>query len=360
MPDLVLERLSKTYPGGVEALHGIDLAVRQGELIAVVGPSGCGKTTLLRLVAGLEEPTSGTIRFDGVAAVGIAPRDRDVAMVFQADALYPHLTVRGNLELRGRLRHTGADERSSRVRLAADVLRIGHLLDRTPAGLSGGERRRVELGRVVSAGSGLVLLDEPLSGLEAPSRGELRSDLKSLHRRLGWTTLHVTHDQAEALAIGDRVCVMQAGAIRQVGPPAEVYDRPADRFVARFLGDPPMSFIEGMMEDSPQGGVFCDPAGLRVALGANGGRVGNAVLGIRASALRPVDREGPGVLAVDIAVVESVGDRVDLVGQTAAGARIRARLERGGEWAAGQKVLFRVESGGVRVFEAGGTGRAMG
>ena len=367
MSGVALEKLTKVYPGGVEALRGFDLGVECGEMVAVVGPSGCGKTTLLRLVAGLERPTSGTVLIRGAAAGNLPPRRRDVAMVFQEDALYPHLTVRGNLELRGRLRRSGRNLLDQQVHHAAELLRIGHLLDRRPATLSGGERRRLALGRAVAAGARIVLLDEPLSGLDAPLRGELRGELKALQKRLGWTAIYVTHDQGEAMALGDRVCVMAGGAARQVGTPGEVHDRPADRFVAGFLGEPPMNFLDGTLASAPPGLCFCDRSGLRLRLpetmaAAAARAPGQVVLGVRPWALQPVRgvaADAEDVIPVEVTAIEALGDRVDVIGRTAAGARVAARLERG-DWKSGTTVVFRVDPRALRLFEPGPDGRRLG
>jgi sn-glycerol 3-phosphate transport system ATP-binding protein len=205
---LSIAKLTKVYPGGVHALRGADLEVAAGELVAIVGPSACGKTTLLRLVAGLERPTSGTMLIGGADAAGLTPRERDVAMVFQEDALYPHLTVRGNLELRGRIRSARAEAIRSRVGAASELLRLGPLLDRYPGSLSGGERRRVALGRAVASGAAIILLDEPFSGLDAALRVELRAELRAARQRLVWTGLLVTHDEEDATELADRVVRM--------------------------------------------------------------------------------------------------------------------------------------------------------
>jgi ABC-type sugar transport system ATPase subunit len=222
VPELVLEGVSKVYRGRVQAVRALDLRVADRELLAIVGPSGCGKTTTLRLVAGLERPTAGTIRLGGRVVNGVPPGDRGVAMVFQDYALYPHLSVHGNLVFNPRLRRVPRAERERRARDAADLLGVGHLLDRMPATLSGGERQRVAVGRAIAARPRCLLLDEPLSNLDAPLREQLREVLAEVHRRLALTTLYVTHDSREADALADRTAVMAAGRLVGINekPPA--------------------------------------------------------------------------------------------------------------------------------------------
>jgi multiple sugar transport system ATP-binding protein len=271
MAGVVLEQLSRVYPGGVKAVSEIDLEVRDREFLVLVGPSGCGKTTTLRMIAGLEPISAGRIRIGGEIVNGVAPQFRNVAMVFQGQALYPHWTVYKNLafglELRGRtgwLRRTcrlwrtarrlagreppasrRRDEIDERVRHVAARLGVEGLLDRLPAELSGGERQRVALGRALVRQPAVFLFDEPLSNLDAQLRAEMRRELRKLGRQLETTIIYVTHDQVEALTLGDRIVVLDRGEIQQIGTPREVYDRPANRFVAGFVGMPPMNLIEG-------------------------------------------------------------------------------------------------------------------
>jgi ABC-type sugar transport system ATPase subunit len=230
-----LRNVSKKYDGGAVALSQFDLWVNDGELVVVVGPSGCGKTTLLRLIAGLERPTSGEITIGGRSADGLAPRERNVAMVFQSGALYPHLSVRRNLAFG--LRGLPSKEIEEQVHSAARMLGIEGLLERRPADLSGGERQRVALGRAMVRRPSVFLLDEPLASLDAPLRRELRREIQRLHRASGAAMIYVTHDQAEARRLGDRVVVMNAGRAAQVGTPEEVFERPASPWVAAFLDD---------------------------------------------------------------------------------------------------------------------------
>ena len=229
--------------GDVVALAGVTLEAREGELLVVVGPSGCGKSTLLRCVAGLETVDAGTVRIRGRDVTGIRPAARNVSMVFQSYALFPHLTVGANVGFGLVVRETPKDEVRRRVAAAVELIGIGHLVDRRPYQLSGGERQRVALARALVREPDAYLLDEPLSNLDAGTRVEMRTELRRLHREVGATMIHVTHDQVEALTLADRVAVMHAGAVRQVGTPDEVYGRPADRTVAAFLGTPRMNFL---------------------------------------------------------------------------------------------------------------------
>ena len=243
MARLELRGVDKTYPGGIAAIRGVDLAVESGELFVIVGPSGSGKSTLLRLVAGLETPDSGSILLDGRAIEGLAPVDRDLAMVFQDQVLYPHLDVFENIAFGLRARRVAREEVEARVGHTASALGLDDCLARRPATLSGGQRRRVALGRALVVRPRLFLFDEPFSGLDAPLRASTRAELVGLHRDLRATMILVTHDQADALAVGDRVAVMDGGRVIQVGRPLDLYDRPANRFVARFIGQPAMNLL---------------------------------------------------------------------------------------------------------------------
>jgi len=237
--------LTKTFrQGSVGAVVGVDLESREGEFLVLLGPSGSGKTTLLRMIAGLEEPTSGEILIGGVVVNDMTPRERRIAMVFQSYALYPHLTVLGNIVFPLKAHKMPRAEREKKAQWAADLLGIGHLLGRRPRELSGGERQRVALARAIVREPSVFLLDEPLSNLDAKLRASAREELEQFQRRIGTTMIYVTHDQVEAMAMGDRVVVMHQGRVRQIGTPADVYDDPADTFVATFLGSPPMNLVQ--------------------------------------------------------------------------------------------------------------------
>src|ERR1700681_4566308 len=246
MADVVLEKVEKKF-GDVTAVSGIDLTIADREFLILVGPSGCGKTTTLRMIAGLEDVTSGDIRIGGRSVIGLPPRDRDIAMVFQSYALYPHMSVYKNMSFSMRLRHTPKKEIDRRVREVAAILGLSERLNRKPRQLSGGERQRVAVGAALCRQAGVLLFDEPLSNLDAKLRVHMRTELKRLHQSVKSTMVYVTHDQVEAMTMGDRIVIMNGGVICQVGSPLEVYDRPATRFVAGFIGSPPMNFFNGQL-----------------------------------------------------------------------------------------------------------------
>jgi ABC-type sugar transport system ATPase subunit len=259
-PALCLRGLTKVYPGGIVALRDITLEVAPGELLAVVGPSGCGKSTMLRLVAGLDGADEGQVEILGRAADALSPRERDVALVFQSHSLFPHMSAFDNMAYGLRLRGTPADEVVHRVGEAARTLGIDALLARRPSQLSGGERQRVALGRALVRRARILLLDEPLSSLDAHQRADLRQEILRVHRLLGAVTLLVTHDQAEASSLANRVAVLKEGTLQQVGTPAELYARPANRFVAGFIGVPAASFFEGRLVRQEGRIVFESPS----------------------------------------------------------------------------------------------------
>lgn len=248
MADLIFDSVRKVFPGGVVAVEGFDLTIPSPQMVVLVGPSGCGKTTLLRLIAGLETLTSGTIHHGDRRLDTLEPRRRDIAMVFQSYALYPHMNVADNLAFGLRVRKVPKSERERRVKEVAQTLEMSELLDRKPGELSGGQRQRVALGRSIIREPSVFLFDEPLSNLDARLRTEMRATIKRLYQRLRVTSIYVTHDQVEAMTIGERLVVMRDGRIRQVGSPESCYHEPADTFVASFLGSPAMNLIEGSLD----------------------------------------------------------------------------------------------------------------
>ncbi len=249
MATVDLEHVHKTYEGGFEAVRDFNLAIKEREFIVLVGPSGCGKSTTLRMIAGLEEITSGKISIGGKLMNKVPPKDRDIAMVFQSYALYPHMTVFENMAFALKLRKLPKATIAEKVRRAADVLGIGSELGKRPKQLSGGQRQRVALGRAIVREPQCFLFDEPLSNLDAKLRVEMRAEIKRLHLALGSTTVYVTHDQEEAITLGDRVVVMKDGIVQQCASALDIYHRPANRFVAGFLGTPPMNFFDGRLVD---------------------------------------------------------------------------------------------------------------
>ena len=265
MAEVKLTDINKVYPGGIRAVVDANVTVADGEFVVLVGPSGCGKTTTLRMIAGLEEITGGVVTIAGDVVNDVAPKDRDIAMVFQNYALYPHMTVYKNMAFGLRMRKIPKAQIDQRVQEAAKLLGIQDLLNRRPKALSGGQRQRVAVGRAIVRNPKAFLFDEPLSNLDAKLRGVMRAELKELHRRLRTTTIYVTHDQEEAMSLGDRIVVMLDGVIRQCGNPLSIYDRPADRFVAGFVGMPPMNFLEGRVRGS-NGSVVFETRGNEVVL----------------------------------------------------------------------------------------------
>ena len=263
MASVELTQIVKSYDGKNQVIHGIDLEIRHGEFVVFVGPSGCGKSTLLRMIAGLETITGGEARIDGKVINDEPPRNRDIAMVFQDYALYPHKSLYDNMAFGLRLRKTPEAEIKQRVMDAAKLLRIDHMLERKPAALSGGQRQRVAIGRAIVRQPKVFLFDEPLSNLDAQLRGEMRTEIKKLHQRLGATIIYVTHDQVEAMTLADRIAVLSGGKVMQYASPHEIYNRPAALFVAGFTGSPAMNLVPGTLR-----GQAFDLGGAAVALPA--------------------------------------------------------------------------------------------
>ncbi len=292
MATLELRGIAKRYESGAAALHPIDLTVEDGEMMVLVGPSGCGKSTLLRIVAGLVEPTEGEVRIAGQSLADLEPGARDVALVFQNYALYPHMSVRNNLAFPLRMRRMPRRERRSRVEEVAERLGLSDLLGRRPAQLSGGQMQRVALGRALVRRPRVFLFDESLSNLDARLRSDMRAEIRKLHADLGVTSLYVTHDQAEAMTLGQRVCVLDQGKISQVGPPLELHRSPATRFVADFLGSPAMNLME-----LPVDGGHVTLFGQRLAVPPGASDRGPLTLGLRPQEVRTVAHDAGGAPA---------------------------------------------------------------
>ena len=306
MASVALDRVRKTFDRGVEAVRDFSLDIGDGEFVVLVGPSGCGKTTTLRMIAGLEETTEGEIRIGDRLVNGVAPKDRDIAMVFQNYALYPHMTVYKNMAFALKLRRMPGREIERRVREAARMLDIEELLDRKPRQLSGGQRQRVAVGRAIVREPKAFLFDEPLSNLDARLRLSTRAELKALHQRLKTTTVYVTHDQIEAMTMADKIVVMHDGIVEQIGEPLDLYDRPANLFVAGFIGSPAMNFMKGRIE----GGRFVADSGATLPI-ANGAaaKSGRACYGFRPEHLMVAD-DG---IASRVVVVEPTGSETQVV-----------------------------------------------
>ncbi|HVL58189.1 MAG TPA: sn-glycerol-3-phosphate ABC transporter ATP-binding protein UgpC [Burkholderiaceae bacterium] len=264
MAEIVLAGVAKRFADGTVALHPTDVAIGDGELFILVGPSGCGKSTLLNLIAGLDEVSEGEVRIDGRVVNGVDPKDRNIAMVFQSYAIYPHLSVRENLSFPLQMARLPKDQIAARVARAAEILELGPLLDRRPASLSGGQRQRVAMGRAIVREPAAFLLDEPLSNLDARLRVQMRAEIARLQRELRTTMVYVTHDQTEAMTLGDRIAVLRAGRVQQIGTPRELYERPRNVFVATFIGEPPMNVVPGTVRNGrlvlPFGELALSPA----------------------------------------------------------------------------------------------------
>src|SRR6267154_262935 len=351
MASVTLRRLSKVFDGGVQALHPLDLDVRDGELLVLLGPSGSGKTTVLRCVAGLEEPTTGDVVIGERVVTHAPPAERDVAMVFQTPALYPHLTVRENIAFPLELRGVADAQIAQRVLEAAQRLGLDSVLDRLPAQLSEGQRQRAALGRAIVRSPQAFLLDEPLSRLDPKLRIELRGELLALHRGLAATMIYVTHDQTEAMTMGQRVAVLHEGRLRQVGTPEEIYQRPADVHVARATGTPGMNVLQGLGRGTGDDGRVIEAGSLTIPIELST-YDGELQVGIRPEfvGLCAVDK---GAGNADVLVVELLGSET-LVHLNAGGQPLVARLAGFADVRVGTRVGVKVDRRKLYVFDAAG------
>jgi len=349
MASVTLRGLAKTYDSGTQVVADLSLDVRDGEFFVLLGPSACGKTTVLRCIAGLEEPTAGEILIGDQDVTHLSPGARDVAMVFQSHALYPHLSVRGNIAFGLEVRGVPAAEITRRVEQAAGRLGLTAALERRPGALSGGERQRVALARAIVREPRVFLYDEPLANLDPTLRAELRTELLELHRALGVTVVYVTHDQVEAMTMGQRIAVLAAGRLRQVGPPAEVYGQPADMFVARFVGDPGMNVLKGRGRGGG-GGVFdCGAWSVPVPLEHYEGEIH---LGVRPEHVR-LSAPDQGMATAEVRVVEPLGADT-LIHLDAGGHRVVARVGGFSDFRPGDRVGVTLDRRHVHLFDAAG------
>ncbi len=311
MSGVTLERIFKRY-GAVEVVHGIDLSIAEKEFVVLVGPSGCGKSTTLRMIAGLEEISGGNVTIDGRLVNRIAPKDRDVAMVFQNYALYPHLNVADNMAFGLRIRRTPKDEINTMIKDVAGILGLTEYLDRRPADLSGGQRQRVAMGRAIVRHPKVFLFDEPLSNLDAKLRTQMRAEIKRLHKRLDVTSIYVTHDQVEAMTLADRIVVMNDGNIEQVGTPMELFMNPVNTFVAGFLGSPPMNQIKGVLTE---GGAKIGDTELKLGGPTNGQAGRDVIVGIRPEHVGLEPGDNTTRLPISLDLVEPLGSEALLHGR---------------------------------------------
>jgi ABC-type sugar transport system ATPase subunit len=351
-PAIELIEVGKQY-GTQSVLAGINLAIASGEFIALLGPSGCGKSTLLKLIAGLEELTEGEIYVGGRLANYLRPSDRDVAMVFQNYALYPHMTVRENIGFPLKMASIAKHEIRTKVEAAASFLQLGPWLDRFPDELSGGQRQRVALGRAIVREPLAFLMDEPLSNLDALLRVEMRAELVRLHKRVGRTTIYVTHDQVEAMTMANRIVLMHQGAIQQVGTPDEVYSRPANTFVATFVGSPPMNLFQGRIEAGSRRFVGAFDLPLDGAVPASCANAA-ATLGIRPEQVQIVGTDTPRSLPATVELVERVGADSFVVSQISPGTTITARVDAARRIREGDRLAVLLPRDGLRLFDAAG------
>ena len=374
MAQIILDHIEKSYPGGVQAINGLSLDIKDGEFMVLVGPSGCGKTTALRMVAGLEDITSGTLRIDGKAVNDVTPKERDIAMVFQNYALYPHMTVAENIGFALKLRKMPKDELNQKVRDTADILGLTEWLDRKPGQLSGGQRQRVAMGRAIVREPSVFLMDEPLSNLDAKLRVQMRAEVSRIQRRIGVATIYVTHDQIEAMTMGDRVAVLRAGVLQQCDNPQVLYDRPDNLFVAAFIGSPAMNLYEASIGEGARtvkigSQEIALPPAVPVARPALAGYAGkDVVVGLRPEHLPAA---GPGVtgplLHGDIDLVEALGSEL-VLHFTLDAKRVRAegavsedataisgegvaRVDPRTPAKAGEKITFAVNTEGMQFFD---------
>ena len=340
MASLSLEHINKVYPNGFQAVKDFNLDIADKEFIIFVGPSGCGKSTTLRMIAGLEEISSGTLKIDGKVMNDVEPKDRDIAMVFQSYALYPHMTVYDNMAFSLKLRKVPKDEIDRKVRDAAKILDLEKLLDRKPKALSGGQRQRVAMGRAIVRNPKVFLMDEPLSNLDAKLRVQMRTEISKLHQRLGATIIYVTHDQTEAMTLGTRIVVMKDGVVQQVDTPQNLYNKPSNLFTAGFIGSPQMNFLDAKVEKAKKV--------------VDGGYVGKTVvLGIRPEHLDDdpeLVAKCDSTIKAKIEVYELLGAEVFLY-FTVNGANMTARVNPRTEARTGSEVTFGIETSKIHVFD---------
>ena len=348
MAQLSLSGVKKSF-GNKQVVHGVDCDLKDGEFLVIVGPSGCGKSTLLRMIAGLEEITAGEIAIDGRVINRLEPAERDIAMVFQTYALYPHMSVYQNMAYGLKIRRLSRSEIDQRVKRAAETLELGELLDRKPRQLSGGQRQRVAMGRAIVREPAVFLFDEPLSNLDAKLRGQMRLEIKKLQTELGVTSVYVTHDQVEAMTLGHRLLVMNLGNVEQLGTPLELYDRPATVFVAGFLGSPAMNFLPAILAEDGRSLSLAGGEVLALA-GAHSGHSGTVTLGMRPEHVRL--EPGDGALTLRTGVVEELGADTLIHGRLGSGgAEITARVSGERVVRPGDEVLVSIESERLHLFD---------
>ena len=353
MAAITLKNLKKSY-GATEVIKGVDISIETGEFVVFVGPSGCGKSTLLRMIAGLEDITSGTLTIAGKVVNNLPPKDRGVAMDFQSYAIFPHMTVRENVAFGLTIAGASKEEKAAKVAEAARILQMEHLLDRRPSQLSGGQRQRVAIGRAIVRKPKVFLFDEPLSNLDAALRMDMRMEIGKLHQQLGATMIYVTHDQVEAMTLADKIVVLKDGLVQQIGSPMDLYHRPANAFVAGFLGSPSMNFLDVDVVDvsgdqATVRNAALDPVTLTIRHpGIVAG--GKARLGVRPQYLSPDTESGAGVLHGKIVLTERLGAETIVEAMTTDGKPLIVALARDAMFAIGSQISLRFDPEFAHLF----------